>query len=139
MAKPRTSVARAVRVERHALGPRVFVLGRRVHEWHLGLLGLVAAAVMAAAGVPGLPLAALVGTAMWPAVKHCRALYPATRDTAAWSLGMHRVSGAPPPVPLAERVPFLAGIATAAVGALNVASALTPELPARVHALLTFA
>ncbi len=131
---------RAVRVERHALGPRLFVLGRRVHEWHLGLLGLAAAGVIAAAGVAGgLPLAVLVGTAMWLAVKDWRDLHPATRDTATWSLGMHRVSGAPPPVPLAERVPVLAGIATAAVGALNVASAVTPELPARVHALLTLA
>ena len=58
---------------------------------------------------------------------------------AAWSLGRRRRPAAPPPVPLAERVPLLAGIATAAVGALNVASALTPELPARMHALLTLA
>jgi lysyl-tRNA synthetase, class II len=133
-----TRLRRALRVERHALGPRQFVLGRRVHEWHLSLLGLAAAGAMAAAGVAGgLPLAALVGTSVWLAVKDRRDLRPATRDTAAWGLGVHRVPGAPPPVPLAERVPLLAAIATAAVGALNVASALTPELPARVHALLT--
>src|SRR5690242_14583946 len=135
MSQRRTWVARRLRrvvdVERHALGPRLFVLGRRVHEWHLGLLGLVAAGVVAAAGLAGgLPLAGLVGTAVWLTVKDWRDLHPATRDTAAWSLGVHRVHGGSPPVPLAERVPLLAGIATAAVGALNVASALTPELPA---------
>jgi lysyl-tRNA synthetase, class II len=131
---------RVAEIERHALGPRLFVLGRRVHEWHLGLLGLACAAALAAAGVAGgLPLAALIGAAVWLAVKDWRDVHPATRDTAAWGLGVHRVPGAPPPVALTERVPLLAGIATAAVGALNVASALTPELPARVHALLTLA
>ena len=32
-----------IRVESHALGPRCFVAGLRVHEWHLGLATLVAA------------------------------------------------------------------------------------------------
>src|SRR5437870_2614006 len=25
-----------IRLHRHRLGPRVYVLGRRIHEWHLG-------------------------------------------------------------------------------------------------------
>ena len=32
-----------LRIDRHRLGPRVYVLGTRIHEWHLGaalLLGL---------------------------------------------------------------------------------------------------
>src|SRR2546430_14128826 len=36
-----------LRIDRHRLGPRVYVLGARVHEWHLGavlLLGLAAGA-----------------------------------------------------------------------------------------------
>src|SRR5690349_16400671 len=49
---------------------------------------------------------------------------------------MRWIPGAPAPRPAKERVPALAALATAAVGAVNIASALTPELPARVDALL---
>jgi lysyl-tRNA synthetase, class II len=38
-----------------------------------------------------------------------------------------------------DRVPIAAAIATAAVGAINLASALTPELPVRLRALMAFA
>jgi hypothetical protein len=33
-----------LRIDRHRLGPRVYVLGTRVHEWHLGVALLVALA-----------------------------------------------------------------------------------------------
>src|SRR5690349_23777986 len=52
---------------------------------------------------------------------------------------MRWIPGAPAPRPAKERVPALAALATAAVGAVNIASALTPELPARVDALLALA
>ena len=52
---------------------------------------------------------------------------------------MRWIPGAPAPRPAEERVPALAALATAAVGAVNIASALTPELPARVDALLALA
>ena len=50
-------------VERHALGPRVHVLGRRVHECHLGLVLVTATLVGVLAGVAG-PLCAALG-ALW--------------------------------------------------------------------------
>ncbi|WP_051323820.1 bifunctional lysylphosphatidylglycerol flippase/synthetase MprF [Candidatus Solirubrobacter pratensis] len=52
---------------------------------------------------------------------------------------MRFLPGAPPPRPAEERVPALVALATAVVGAINIASALTPELPSRVDALLTLA
>jgi lysylphosphatidylglycerol synthetase-like protein (DUF2156 family) len=52
---------------------------------------------------------------------------------------MRFLPGAPPSRPADERVPALAALATAVVGAINIASALTPEMPARVKALLTLA
>ena len=42
-----------LRLERHRLGPRVFVFGCRIHEWHLGVLviaGAVAAALLGRIG-----------------------------------------------------------------------------------------
>jgi lysyl-tRNA synthetase, class II len=123
-------------IERHALGPRLRVLGRRVHEAHAGIV-LGAAAVLclllhAAAAITG----ALGLVAAWLIAKDWRDLHPATRDTAGWSLGMHRCPGAPPPPPVTERVPGLAGLATAVVGAINVAAAMAGELPAHARALL---
>src|SRR3954454_23640298 len=52
---------------------------------------------------------------------------------------MRFLPGAPPPRPADERVPALAALATAVVGVINIGSALTPELPARVDALLSLA
>jgi predicted permease len=43
-----------LRIERHALGPRLYVAGRRVHEWHGGV-----ALLAAVAAVPGVDRAAI--------------------------------------------------------------------------------
>jgi lysyl-tRNA synthetase, class II len=82
-----------VRLERHRLGPRVFVLGVRVHEWHLGLA--VAAAYAAAVRLGILHVrygAALVLplTGLWLIAKDWRDLFRSQRDTASWQLGLHR-------------------------------------------------
>jgi hypothetical protein len=82
-----------VRIERHALGPRVHVFGRRIHEYECGTAVL--------AGAPFGPLAGselvslwtiaplLVG--LWLVVKDWPDLFPATRDKASWRLGVHRL------------------------------------------------
>src|SRR5205823_5608823 len=66
----------ALRIERHPLGPRVHVLGLRVHEWHLGALLLVALGLVAVTGVlTGGLLAYAVGLAgCWLVAKDWRDL-----------------------------------------------------------------
>ena len=135
---PATAIARIARVERHALGPRVFVLGRRVHECHLGVAALIAGGALALAGLSAVPLAALLAAGAWLVAKDWRDLHPATRDTAMWRPGLHRPPDLPP-TPVNHRVPLLAACATALVGVVNVASALTPEVPLRLRALLAIA
>ena len=128
-----------VAVERHALGPRVHILGRRVHECHVGLaLAALASLCLLVHGAELLAMA-LVPLSAWLLVKDWRDLHPATRDTAAWSLGLHRRPDAPPAPRVRDRVPGLAAVATAVVGAVNVGSVMTGDLPARARAVLALA
>jgi lysyl-tRNA synthetase class 2 len=130
---------RAFAVERHALGPRVYVLGRRMHECHAGL-AVAGAAVLCLVGHGAELVALVLGiVAAWLLVKDWRDLHPATRDTAAWSLGLHRRPDAWPAPPARDRVPLLAAAATAVVGAVNVGSVMIGDLPERVRAVLTVA
>jgi lysyl-tRNA synthetase class 2 len=128
-----------VAVERHALGPRLRILGRRVHECHLGLV--LAGIALLCLAVGGAELLALTPglVSAWLLAKDWRDLHPATRDTAAWSLGLHRRPDGPPAPRARDRVPGLAAVATAAVGAVNVGSVMTGDLPARARAVLALA
>jgi lysyl-tRNA synthetase class 2 len=124
-----------VRLERHPSGPRLFAFGRRIHEYHLGLTLAAAAATLAALDHDRIPVA-LAAVAAWLVAKDWRDLFPHLRDTACWRLGIHRV-----PAPLRERhrlerLPALAAAAALAVGAVNLASALTPNVAWRGHLLL---
>ena len=127
------------RVERHALGPRLFLAGRRVHEWHGGVLLAVATVAAALIGLGMLPVAASGALAVWLVGKDWRDVHPATRDTAAWSLGVHRVPGRRPEHPVLDRVPPLAAAMTAVVGLVNVGSVMTSDLPARLRSVLAVA
>ncbi|MGB2952405.1 MAG: hypothetical protein WBB74_03295 [Gaiellaceae bacterium] len=84
-----------IKLERHRLGPRCYVLGQRIHEYQLGLAMLVAVAIVLVCELVRVSTTtgglALVGT--WLVMKDWRDLVPAKRDTAAWRLGFHR----PPP------------------------------------------
>jgi hypothetical protein len=82
-----------LRLERHRLGPRVYVFGLRIHEF---LLGFGVFAVLLAGGLAGVwdmtrrtEAAALFGT--WLIAKDWRDLFPSKRNTASWSLLPHRV------------------------------------------------
>jgi hypothetical protein len=82
-----------VRLERHRLGPRVYLCGLRIHEFALGF-GVLA--VLLVGGLTELwelttrtEIAALVGT--WLVGKDWRDLIPSKRNTASWSLLPHRV------------------------------------------------
>jgi hypothetical protein len=81
-----------VRIERHELGPRIYLLGRRVHEFALGF------AVLALLLTFGLTdhweltkrFDAALALGAWLVVKDWRDLFPSKRNTARWSLLPHR-------------------------------------------------
>ncbi len=124
-----------IRVESHALGPRCFVAGLRVHEWHLGLATLVAAVAAVAMDAPALLASALALTGAWLVAKDWHDLVPSRRDTAAWRLGIHRAPAALRRAYRGESLPAAAGWLTGAVGAFNVISALTPGAHDRLAVL----
>jgi lysyl-tRNA synthetase class 2 len=127
-----------IRLHQHPHGPRVYALGRRIHEWHLGLAVLAAVFAGRAVGawqltlVPGL-IAAGGG---WLVLKDWRDLVPSQRDTAAWRLGLHRRAAPLRAIRRAEGLPALAGAVAFAVGLVNLVSALTPNVAWRHHLLL---
>ena len=83
-----------LRLERHRLGPRVYLCGCRIHEFALGFGVLAILAVGGVAELWGLmtrstEVAAFFGA--WLIGKDWRDLFPSKRDTASWSLLPHRV------------------------------------------------
>jgi hypothetical protein len=82
-----------LRLERHRLGPRVYVLGLRIHEFALGfgVIGVLAIGGWAEAWdlTRRTGAVALVGT--WLVAKDWRDLFPSKRNKASWSLLPHRV------------------------------------------------
>lgn len=82
-----------VRLERHELGPRVYLFGLRIHEVALGLA--VLAVLLVFGGTDHWELTkrfdAAVFAGSWLVVKDWRDLFPSKRNTAAWSLLPHRV------------------------------------------------
>jgi len=124
-----------IRLESHALGPRCYLAGVRVHEWHLGLAALVMATAVALADLPAAAATALAVTGAWLVAKDWHDLFPSRRDTASWRLGIHRAPAALRRAYRGESLPAAAGWLTGAVGAFNAISALTPELHDRLAVL----
>jgi len=129
---------RILRIERHRLGMRLHLLGVRVHEWHLGATVLGALAAGALLGRVHLTLPAVLAATAggWLLAKDWHDLVPSRRDTAAWTLGLHRR-----PHPLrrlrrADPLPKLAAAVAVIIGVVNLVSALTPDVAWRGHALL---
>jgi lysyl-tRNA synthetase class 2 len=127
-----------VHVERNPRGPRLFVLGRRIHECHLGL---VVVAVDVSGSLSRLwpfslwaALGAVVGG--WMVVKDWRDLVPALRDTGAWRIGVHGRFAPLRALRYADGLPVLAGAVAFAIGIVNLLSALTPNIAWRHHLLL---
>ena len=131
-----------LRIERHRLGPRVYVLGARIHEWHLGaglLLALIAAFLVHRVDGDGhVAAAALVG-GLWLVAKDWRDVLPSRRDTAAWCLGLHTRPHPLRAVQRAAALPKLAALAALLAGLVNLASAVTPNIQWRDHLLLQVA
>lgn len=125
------------RIEKHALGPRVYFLGRRWHDWHLGFLVLAALAIGALVGVvhDSFTAALVVLIGVWLIAKDWRDLTHHRRDTAAWRFGLHRR-----PHPLrtfrrADPLPLLIALAAAVIAAADLVSAVTPNVRWRGRAL----
>jgi lysyl-tRNA synthetase class 2 len=120
------------------LGPRIYFLGLRWHEWHLGALILTVLALGFALGFvhDALPTLLAAAAGVWLIAKDWRDISRRRRDTAAWRLGLHR-----PPLPLrrfsrAEPLPLIAALVAGAFGVINLLSALTPNIRWRGHLLL---
>jgi lysyl-tRNA synthetase class 2 len=130
-----------LRIDHHRLGPRVYVLGARVHEWHLGagLLLLLAVGAGFDAVDPGLATGLAVAAGIWLVAKDWRDLVPSQRDTAHWRLGLHGRAAPLRAVRRADPLPKLAALVTALTGLVNLASAVTPNIAWRDHILLRFA
>jgi len=127
-----------IRVERNPRGPRLFVVGRRVHECYVGL-GLLLALVLGNiahmwALSPWVGLAAVVGA--WMVLKDWRDLVPSLRDTGAWRVGIHGRFAPLRALRHADGLPKLAGAVAFAIGIVNLVSALTPNVVWRHHVLL---
>jgi lysyl-tRNA synthetase class 2 len=126
-----------IRLERHELGPRVRVLGRRVHEWQLGVGVAAAASALRLAGVVDDAGAVLLAIgACWLVVKDWHDLFPSRRDTASWRPLLHKRVAALREAPRGEGLPGLAAGAAAITGVVNICSALTPNVSWRGHLLL---
>ena len=126
-----------LRIDRHRLGPRVYVLGARIHEWHLGLALLLALAAGALADrVDGLGSAAAAVVGVWLIAKDWRDLFPAHRDSAAWRLGLHVRVHPLRAVRRADPLPKVAAVTAGLAGLVNLASAVTPNIAWRNHLLL---
>lgn len=85
-----------IRVEEHPYGPRVYVLGQRVHEVALGLavLGVIAALVVGRLVNVGDELIPFVAFGLWLVWKDWRDLVPRWRNTSHHRrLGLHRPAG----------------------------------------------
>jgi hypothetical protein len=82
-----------VKVERHELGPRVYVLGLRIHEVAVGLALIVL--LLAFGGTDHWELTkrfdAAAAFGAWLVIKDWRDLFPSKRNTAAWGVLPHRV------------------------------------------------
>ena len=132
------SVSRFVRVERHPLGPRIYLFGVRFHEWHLGVLILISLVVGALIGVvhDGFTSVLAVVASVWLIAKDWRDLTRRHRDTGAWRVGLHRPPAGLRRLSRAEPLPLLAAVGVAVVALVNLLSALTPNVSWRGHLLL---
>jgi lysyl-tRNA synthetase class 2 len=126
---------RLLRVESHSLGPRVYVLGIRVHEWHLGaavlltLLGLDLTGILTG----GLQAYAIGLLGSWLIAKDWRDLTGARRDTGSWRLGFHRPVSELRPARRGDWLPKFAAVVVAASAIASFSSAVAPSIAFHGH------
>ncbi len=126
-----------ISLERHQLGPRVRVFGRRVHEWQLGVaVGCLAASLRLANVVDDPGAALMAALAAWLVIKDWHDLFPSRRDTASWRPFLHKRVAELRDVRRGDWLPGLAAAAAAITGIVNICSTLTPNVGWRGHLLL---
>jgi len=131
-----------IRLERHEKGPRLFVAGRRLHECHAGVavLGVAMLLHLLHFGDEQVPtgvvaLIAILGAYM--IIKDARDFVPRWRDTASWSVGIHRREFALRPARPASWAPVVIGVLVMLAGLANIVAAIRPELQTRSGAVNT--
>ncbi len=123
---------------RHPLGVRVYVLRRRIHEWHLGLAVLALGAVATFIGALGLvPVRGMALAGLWLVVKDWRDLTPSGRDATSWRLGLHRRPLRFRPSRQLDDVPAFAAVGVAIVAIVDLVSAVTPNVSWRGDVLVS--
>jgi len=125
-----------IRIERHEKGPRLYFAGRRLHECHAGLVLLALALVVRLVhfGDERAPTGVVAGIALLGAymmIKDARDFVPRWRDTASWSMGIHRREFALRPTPRASWAPAVIGALVMLAGVANIVAAIRPELQSR--------
>ena len=126
-----------LKLHRHPLGVRVYVLSRRIHEWHVGLACLALAAVMAFTGRVDPGAIVLIGlSGLWLVAKDWHDLTPSGRDATFWRLGIHRRPLPFRPTRHLDDVPAFAAIGVALVAVIDLVSAITPNVSWRGDALV---
>jgi lysyl-tRNA synthetase class 2 len=127
-----------IHLHRHRHGPRVYVFGRRVHEWQFGLGVLAFVFAGHALDVWRLSLVPVLAAAAggWLVLKDWRDLFPSKRDSSAWRLGLHRRVAPLRQIRRTDGLPAMAAAVAFAVGLVNLVSALTPNIAWRHHLLL---
>ncbi|HEY6948423.1 MAG TPA: hypothetical protein VI297_06365, partial [Gemmatimonadales bacterium] len=126
-----------IRVEQHPYGPRVYVLGQRVHEVALGvgIVALVGLLLLSGVVRPDEAAAGALGVGGWLVWKDWRDLFPRWRNTSTHRrFGAHRLPGSAhrnsaPAIAAAAAL----GLALAELTALTTAPSSPPgELAAHV-------
>jgi hypothetical protein len=82
-----------LKLERHELGPRVYVLGQRIHEFALGfaVLALLVALALTDHTEVTRRFDAGIAVGSWLVIKDWRDIFPSKRNPASWSVLPHRV------------------------------------------------
>src|SRR5262249_14400022 len=124
-----TTSARAarvlIRVEQHPLGPRVYILGQRVHEVALGIAALagLGAGLLLHLLHPTRGVGAVAAVGVWLVAKDWRDLFPRWRNQQTHRrFGFHLTETSR--LRFRLDLPTVAAAATLAVAAVNAASAL---------------
>lgn len=131
-----------IRIDRHEKGPRLYVAGRRLHECHAGIVLLALAVLMRLIHLDGLraPTGVVAGIAAlgaWMTIKDARDFVPRWRDTASWSMGIHRREFALRPTRRASWAPGAIGAIVALAGIANIVVAVRPEFSTHSDAVNT--